>query len=45
MGVNCSNCNCTWSEELTNEMKDLLSSQTKSKNHSKEYKLLIKDRV
>ena len=36
MGVNCSSCNCTWSEELTNEMKDLLSGQAKNNQASKE---------
>jgi hypothetical protein len=30
MGVNCSNCNCTWNEELNSELKDILVSKYKS---------------
>jgi hypothetical protein len=36
MGANCSNCNFTWSEEMTSEMKDLLSSNSKTKETKKE---------
>jgi|LauGreDrversion4_2_1035121.scaffolds.fasta_scaffold501199_2 hypothetical protein len=36
MGANCSNCNCTWTEELTSEMKDLLSSK-ETKKTNQEY--------
>jgi len=30
MGVNCSNCNCTWNEELNNELKDILVNKYKN---------------
>ncbi len=30
MGVNCSNCNCTWNDELNSEMKDMLVSKYKN---------------
>lgn len=29
MGINCSNCNCAWNDEIDNEIKDMLASQYK----------------
>jgi len=30
MGMNCSNCNFTWNDELNNELKDLLAAKYKN---------------
>jgi hypothetical protein len=30
-GINCSNCNCAWSEDLTTELNELLSGSQNNK--------------
>jgi hypothetical protein len=42
MGVNCSNCHCTWNEEINNEIKDLMASKYNKGKREKSLPILRK---